>query len=142
MKHPSSDRTITSQLTIPSDCQEMAKVDEFLETFLSRNDFQEAEADDIVVAVQEGVTNAIIHGNDQSIQKQVNVVLQLSKFQLKITVTDHGQGFDMDAIADPTHPENRLKSNGRGMMFIRTFMDEVISQIGPNGHELIMVRNR
>lgn len=117
-------------------------MDEFLEKFLARNGFQETEADDIVVAVQEAVTNAIIHGNDQSLQKQVNVVLQLSEFQLRITVTDHGKGFDMDAIADPTDPENRLKSNGRGMMFIRTFMDEVISRTAPGGHELIMVRNR
>lgn len=142
MNQTANEHTITSQLSIPSDCQEMTQLDEFLDKFLSQNDFQESEADDIIVAVQEGVTNAIIHGNNQSTKEQVNIRLQLSKYQLKITVTDHGSGFDMDAIADPTHPENRLKSSGRGMMFIRTFMDEVISRTLPNGHELVMVRNR
>ena len=36
-----------------------------------------------------------------------------------------GAGFSLDDIADPTDPENLLKTNGRGILFMRSFMDEV-----------------
>ena len=133
---------VISKLTIPSDCQEMATVSRFMETFLTKHDFSETEAGDILVAVQEGVSNAIIHGNNLTVQKLVSLVLRLTNRELRITITDHGAGFDIQTLADPTIPENRLKSNGRGMMFIRTFMDEVISRTVAGGHELLMIRRR
>ena len=43
----------------------------------------------------------------------------------EITVRDHGDGFDVDDIPDPTNPENLLKANGRGILFMNAFMDEV-----------------
>ncbi|MCF7901910.1 MAG: ATP-binding protein [Candidatus Marinimicrobia bacterium] len=114
----------------------------FLNDFLREHDFDEAEAEDILVAAQEGVTNAIIHGNNLSVQKCVRLELYLNPSQLKIVVSDNGVGFDMESLADPTDPENRMKSNGRGLMFIRTFMDQVMNQTNGDGHKLVMIRNR
>ena len=131
---------VTSQITIPSDCQEMEAINRFMETFLSENEFSQQETDDILMAVQEGVTNAIIHGNNLIAKKSVSLSVNLTDDELRISITDHGTGFDMQALADPTSPENRLKSNGRGLMFIRTFMDEVVSKTLMDGHELLMVR--
>ena len=42
-----------------------------------------------------------------------------------MTVRDHGAGFAVDDIPDPTNPENLLKANGRGILFMNSFMDEV-----------------
>ncbi|MCF7800905.1 MAG: ATP-binding protein [Candidatus Marinimicrobia bacterium] len=142
MKSTVSNTPIYSQLTISSDCREMEQVKAFLNDFLREHDFDEAEAEDILVAAQEGVTNAIIHGNNLSVQKCVRLELYLNPSQLKIVVSDNGVGFDMESLADPTDPENRMKSNGRGLMFIRTFMDQVMNQTNGDGHKLVMIRNR
>jgi serine/threonine-protein kinase RsbW len=42
-----------------------------------------------------------------------------------MSVRDFGPGFDPEDIPDPTNPENLLKASGRGMLFLRAFMDEV-----------------
>ncbi|MCF7797097.1 MAG: ATP-binding protein [Lentisphaeria bacterium] len=133
---------IFTQLTISSDCSEMDQVKIFLQDFLRQNDYDEAEAEDILVAVQEGVTNAIIHGNNLSGTKSVRLELHLDAARLKIVVCDNGTGFDMNSLADPTDPENRMKSNGRGLMFIRTFMDQVMNHTNGDGHRLVMIRKR
>lgn len=142
MKSSVRNAPIFSQLTISSDCREMEQVNAFLHDFLQGHNFDEAELEDILVAVQEGVTNAIIHGNNLSVQKRVRLELYLDPAQLKIVVRDDGVGFDMESLADPTDPENRMKSNGRGLMFIRTFMDQVMNQANGDGHKLVMIRNR
>ena len=50
-----------------------------------------------------------------------------------IRVVDEGQGFDPEAVGDPLAPENLLKSSGRGIFFMRSFMDEVELRRVPGG---------
>ena len=79
----------------------------------------------IDLAVRESVANAVKHGNKFDEEKQVEVVMTDSAEGLEMTVRDHGEGFDVAGIPDPTNPENLLKVNGRGILFMRSFMDEV-----------------
>jgi serine/threonine-protein kinase RsbW len=44
---------------------------------------------------------------------------------LVVEVQDEGDGFDPTALANPLDPENVLKSSGRGIFFMRSFMDDV-----------------
>ena len=63
--------------------------------------------------------------------------------ELVIRVEDEGEGFDPESIADPLAPENILKSSGRGIFLIRSFMDEVEVQRGPDAagmHDQAMVK--
>ena len=53
---------------------------------------------------------------------------------LVITIRDQGKGLDPDKIPDPLAPENLLKTSGRGIFLIRSFMDEVVHQPIPDGH--------
>ena len=89
------------------------------------------------VAVRESVINAIKHGNRHDRAKQVTVEFTTgpapSPEQLVIVVRDQGQGFDPDGIADPLAPENLLKSSGRGIFFMRSFMDDVRLRRRPEG---------
>jgi serine/threonine-protein kinase RsbW len=50
-----------------------------------------------------------------------------------VAILDEGEGFDADAIANPLDPENILKSSGRGIFFMRSFMDEVTVSRRPEG---------
>jgi serine/threonine-protein kinase RsbW len=85
------------------------------------------------LAVRESVANAVKHGNKFDETKSVEISFSHSAAGLDITVRDFGSGFDLEDIPDPTNPENLLKANGRGILFMRTFMDEVEWHHAPHG---------
>jgi serine/threonine-protein kinase RsbW len=91
----------------------------------------------IGVAVRESVINAIKHGNREHPQKLVTIEFDItpseSPTELVVRVTDQGEGFDPEAIANPLDPENILKSSGRGIFFMRSFMDDVRLERAPDG---------
>ena len=78
----------------------------------------------IGLAVHEIVINAIIHGNGLNSPKKVFVTIAQTRKQLTITVSDQGDGFDLDCLPDPRSPEALLKESGRGIYLARAFMDE------------------
>ena len=96
------------------------------------------------VAVRESVINAIKHGNAHDASKRVHVEfmpLDGSAPGVAIRVRDEGPGFDPQSIPDPLASENLLKSSGRGIFLIRSFMDEMVLRRAPEGGmELVMVK--
>jgi serine/threonine-protein kinase RsbW len=91
----------------------------------------------VCVAVRESVINAIKHGNRNDTSKHVFVEFETAShveaLKLMIRVRDEGEGFDPETIADPLAAENLLKSGGRGIFLIRSFMDDVRVQRAPEG---------
>src|SRR5947207_7565883 len=83
----------------------------------------------IGVAVRESVINAIKHGNKEDAAKPVTIEFAFKPVdqptELVVRITDRGEGFEPNRVADPLAPENMLKSSGRGIFFMRSFMDEV-----------------
>jgi serine/threonine-protein kinase RsbW len=57
-------------------------------------------------------------------------------------VVDQGEGFDPDALPDPTAEENILKTSGRGIFFMRSFMDEVRYAFPAQGGTAVMMVKR
>ena len=99
----------------------------------------------IGVAVRESVINAIKHGNREEYDKLVTVEFSLTPVshptEFIVRVLDQGQGFDPEEIADPLAPENILKSSGRGIFFMRSFMDDVVlRRASEGGMEVRMVK--
>jgi serine/threonine-protein kinase RsbW len=99
----------------------------------------------IGVAVRESVINAIKHGNREHPGKLVTVEFTFapepSPLELIGRVLDQGEGFDPQVIADPLAPENLLKASGRGIFFMRSFMDDVtLKRRSEGGMEVRMVK--
>jgi len=99
----------------------------------------------IGVAVRESVINAIKHGNREHPAKLVTIEFAFTPTEdpteLVVRVTDQGEGFEPEAIADPLAPENILKSSGRGIFFMRSFMDDVqLNRAPEGGMEVRMVK--
>ena len=98
------------------------------------------------VAVRESVINAIKHGNRSDTAKHVFVEFDTSsppeEPELNIRVRDEGEGFDPEHLANPLAPENLLKSSGRGIFLIRSFMDDVRLQRAPEGGMEIRMTKR
>jgi serine/threonine-protein kinase RsbW len=105
------------------------------------------------VAIRESVINAIKHGNRSDVQKRVFVDLAAvprrgdangasqRPEELVVLVRDQGEGFDPSLLLDPLAPENLLKSSGRGIFFMRNFMDDVsLRRLPEGGMEVRMVK--
>jgi serine/threonine-protein kinase RsbW len=91
----------------------------------------------ISIAVRESVANAMKHGNKGDESKRVAVEFTTmpaeQPSELVIVVRDQGEGFEPEEVADPLAPENLLKSSGRGIFLIRSFMDDVVLRRVPEG---------
>ena len=83
------------------------------------------------LAVREALANAIKHGNLQHPGKQVQVDLAVEGDELVIRVEDEGVGFDPSLLDDPLAPENLLRPNGRGIFYMRSFMDDIHIRLRP-----------
>ena len=94
----------------------------------------------IGMAVREAVANAIKHGNKMDPEKKVFVSLDESGEQLTIVVGDEGEGFEPEKVADPLSPENTLKTSGRGIFYIRSFMDDLSFARGEGGGTILTMR--
>ena len=79
----------------------------------------------IHMAMEEAILNAIRHGNECRSGTFVHVTIELDDLQFKSTVTDEGEGFDLQTVPDPTEDANLDKCSGRGVMLIQHFVDEV-----------------
>ena len=77
------------------------------------------------MAVREGVANAIKHGNRLDVAKKVNTVFRLEGSRLSVEISDQGSGFDPKEVSDPLSPPNLMKTSGRGIFYMKTFMDSV-----------------
>jgi serine/threonine-protein kinase RsbW len=97
------------------------RADEFAKEQGLGDDFVSA----IDLAIRESVANAVKHGNKFAEEKTVDLTLARTEEGFEITVRDYGAGFEVNEIPDPTNPENLLKANGRGILFMRSFMDVV-----------------
>jgi serine/threonine-protein kinase RsbW len=115
----------TTELILPSRIESVAEAASEAAKFISRVGLGEEIAFGVDMAVREAVTNAVLHGNRQDATKMVEVTFQTSQGALEITVRDHGAGFDPGSVPDPTEEQNLLKTSGRGILFMNTFMDEI-----------------
>lgn len=105
--------------------------------------FAEDECFHFALAVREAATNAVMHGNGADPEKSVTVTFELEPDHLSVVIRDEGTGFDYDHSDDPTLPENRCKTSGRGLLLIRSFVDEVSYDFATGrGAALRMVKRR
>jgi serine/threonine-protein kinase RsbW len=62
--------------------------------------------------------------------------------QFTIRIGDEGEGFDFSSIPDPLAAENLLRTSGRGIFLIRSFMDDFqLRRLESGGTEVTLVKN-
>jgi serine/threonine-protein kinase RsbW len=96
----------------------------------------------LVTALREALANAVRHGNRRDPERLVRVAYTIDNSSIIIRVEDEGEGFDPADIPDPTDPENLLRPSGRGIFYMRQFMNSVdFSSTAAGGTAVVMVRN-
>ena len=94
------------------------------------------------LAVREAIANAIQHGNRLDASKRVDVAMRFSGGVVEVEVADEGEGFAPEAVRDPLAPENLLRTNGRGIFYMRRFMDDVVYGSTAAGGTRVVLRRR
>lgn len=117
----------------------------------------------VAVALREALVNAIQHGNmevssslrekdeklyhatiderrqqEPYMDRRVHIIAKETRAEAVYIIRDEGPGFDPRLLPDPTDPTNLEKVSGRGLLLIRTFMDEV--EHNSTGNEITMVK--
>ena len=129
-------------LSIGSRFENIELVQVVLKNALVRLGVDEDKRHWIDIAVREAVANAIKHGNAQNPEKKVQVDLAVEGEDLVIRVQDEGTGFDPDHVPNPLDPTYILRPNGRGILFMKKFMDEINYGSAPGGGTLVTLRKR
>lgn len=127
----------TIELSIESKLEFVETVGSVVKNVTARIGFEEDDAGWIELAVHEAVINAITHGNKSADDKKVDVKLMIEDDSLTVVVRDRGNGFDPAKLPDPLDPGNLLNPSGRGIFYMRTFMDEVEYSIHPEGGSVV-----
>jgi CheY-like chemotaxis protein/anti-sigma regulatory factor (Ser/Thr protein kinase) len=117
------------------------------------------------IALEEALLNAVYHGNlevssdlrangDEAFHKlarerrglepysarRVRVTARLTTTAATFVIADQGPGFDVAKLPDPTDPEFLERPSGRGVLLMRTFMDEV--RYNATGNRVTLVKRR
>ncbi|REJ82599.1 MAG: ATP-binding protein [Acidobacteria bacterium] len=129
-------------LSIDSQFENIELVQVLLEDSLQRLHLDEDSRYWIGIAIREAVANAIKHGNREDPDKQVTVRVRVVEEVLTIEVEDQGEGFEPTEVADPLAPDNLLKPDGRGIFYMKRFMDDIDYSFGPQGGTLVTLRKR
>jgi serine/threonine-protein kinase RsbW len=106
-----------------------------------RAGFDEDDLMRIGMAVRESMVNAVVHGNRYNANKKVRLSVVKNPERFTVRIVDEGEGFAYDHIPDPLAPENIMRTSGRGIFLIRSFMDEFqIRRLEPGGTEVTLVK--
>lgn len=128
--------------SVPSKRERIHTVLEATDAWLRKQHFREQEVHDVTLAVVEAANNAILHGNHGDPRKKVSLSFTLLPRELVVTVTDQGKGFDLRSVPlrFPVHPSPAPR--GRGILLMRSLVDEVGFKKGKEGMSVRLVKHR
>ena len=93
---------------------------------------------DLKMALYEGLSNAIEHGNKNKSENNVYFKIELQMDRIMVHIKDEGDGFNSVLIQN----KNELKRVNRGLNLINHLMDEVSFNIKGNELNLLKLINR
>jgi serine/threonine-protein kinase RsbW len=131
----SVERLLDSTLDSVDSAEELAV------SMAQRAGFDDEDLMRIGMAVRESMVNAVVHGNRYNTQKHVRFSAAKNPERFTVKIADEGEGFDFKALPDPLAPENLMRTSGRGIFLIRSFMDEFeIRHLEPSGTEVTLTK--
>jgi serine/threonine-protein kinase RsbW len=97
----------------------------------------DAAFQNLMLALTEAISNAIIHGNRSDASRSVTLRIERDDDQIRCTIRDQGPGYDPDELADPTEPENLLREGGRGVFIIRSLSSRFMVKRTSDGTSVV-----
>ena len=128
------------ELRIPSDTTEGLVVQNRIIAALEELGYPGSDTFRIRLCLEEGIVNAIKHGNGMDPEKRVRIRFEADEKKVRVEIEDEGEGFDLEDVPDPTLDENLDRPCGRGIMLMRSFMNVI--EYKNNGTLLIIEKER
>ena len=125
---------------VKSKPEQIRKAKQLILKELKRCDFSEQSIFAVKLALEEALSNAVKHGNKCDCSKTVTVRYAVTEERAVVIIRDEGPGFIPDDVPDPTTPDRLPLPNGRGIMLVCAYMDEV--QYRDHGREIYFVKYR
>jgi len=105
---------------------------------LKANQFCKDDIFAVHLTLEEAFLNAVKHGNKMDPTKTVKVDYSVDSEKVEISITDEGNGFEPDAVADPRFGKGLFEPGGRGLLLMNSYMDTV--EYNKRGNSVHMVR--
>ncbi len=126
-------------ILLQSDVKNINVVEKLIDDISSKYSLHSDVYGKLLLAVVEGVNNAIVHGNKLNPNLNVDVSYLIEEDTVQFTIKDEGSGFNFNEIPDPTLPENIEKSHGRGIFLMNHLADRI--EFEDNGSKVILTFN-
>lgn len=126
------------EFEIPSRVEWMHEVLSYLIDRTAHLGIIQPSTSNIFVALDEAIANAIKHGNKYDPDKRIRIVADITSEEACFTITDEGEGFDLNSLPNPTDPDYIMRPCGRGVMLIYHIMDEV--RYNTRGNQITMIK--
>jgi CheY-like chemotaxis protein/anti-sigma regulatory factor (Ser/Thr protein kinase) len=119
----------------------------------------------VAIALQESLANALYHGNlecssdlrqeDERVfyrladerrtrepyrSRRIHLETRIDHSEVRIAIRDEGPGFDVASLDKPFDPDDLMRVGGRGMILIRSFLDEVIHN--QTGNQITLIKRK
>ena len=131
----------TVERFLDSTLESVDSAEELATGMAERAGFDEDDLLKIGMAVRESMVNAVVHGNRYNANKRVRFAVSHEQGRFTIRISDEGEGFEISDLPDPLAPENLMRTSGRGIFLIRSFMDEFeMRRLEPHGTEVVLVK--
>ena len=128
--------TENQKIRIASKSENIFLVEKMIEDVCELFNISEDYYGNILVALTEAVNNAIHHGNKTNPNKNIDISFKALPNHISFVVKDEGDGFNYNALPDPTNPENIEKPNGRGVFLMINLADKVTFE--DNGSKVVL----
>lgn len=125
---------------IPSCMTDVLSVQETLIGLMEACEYSLRDVFAMRLSLEEAITNAIRHGNQQDPQKRVHICCRIDHQRMEVVVTDEGAGFKPEEVPDPTLDEYIERPSGRGLMLMRAYLS--VCEYSEGGRRITMVRQR
>ena len=131
----------TVERFLDSTLESVDSAEELALAVAERAGFDEDDLMKIGMAVRESMVNAVVHGNRYNSHKKVRFSVTQDGPKFMVQIADEGEGFDFANLPDPLAADNIMRTSGRGIFLIRSFMDEfALRHLEPAGTELTLVK--
>lgn len=123
---------------IPSIPDLLPELEEFILDVAAKSTLNKDKYNSLALSFSEAASNSLLHGNKLDPSKKIKITVKLDEHLMTITIKDEGRGFKLEAVPDPTRPENILKESGRGIHIMRSFLKDLRYNFTPTGTETIL----
>jgi len=139
-KLPVDQELAWKEMVIPNDLRAAAGTERAIVEEVERHGYGADATFAIRLAIEEALTNAIKHGNSNDPSRRVFVRYAVDARRAVVCVRDEGKGFNVEEVPDPTAPDRISLPNGRGIMLMRAYMDEITYSERGNEVRLVKVK--